>query len=150
MMFQLLNGAKTHPYVMDLDRAAVLALPEAKMRSQMVALTVKAPGVRRTQRLKSCYSPELVRLVEGLLCRRHSHRAGINEVSSAGGRSTGQRHCRALSLGLLNVHGSLSTQILASGVVSDEMLCSEGTPGDPATEVLRVRGPLGCRGYVIA
>ena len=85
IIFQLLAGAD-RPFV---SSEEVHSLPtESEGESMLAMLIATAPMVRWPAHLQSCYereAPELMALVEALLCRLPGDRAGMEQVCMCGG-----------------------------------------------------------------
>ena len=80
MAYQCMCGCTAHPYVDATQMKEVWELPDELQDSRLAALIAAAPGVRWPAP-PFTFSPALVKLVEGLLSRVQSTRAGIEEVS---------------------------------------------------------------------
>ena len=79
--YEFLSGCESHPYMTEQQFDSQ---PEGTSLEQWMAMHIAtSPGVRWRDDLKSHYdreAPELVALVEALLCRLQRDRAGMKEV----------------------------------------------------------------------
>ena len=83
--YEFLSGYGSHPYMTGIQIGYRPA--GASLMPWMAMLMATSPGVRWREDLKSHYdreAPELVALVEALLCRLQSNRAGMEEVRAIG------------------------------------------------------------------
>ena len=84
ILYNLLVGMCSHPYINEAKMHEALALPDGPEQCELLAETVtSARGVMWPDRLRDLYAqdaPQLVALVEGLLNRSVKDRAGIEQV----------------------------------------------------------------------
>ena len=79
MIFKIMAGDTSHPYLSVEERQIIRKLPDHSQGIKAAGLIFDAPGVMWPKGVRQSYSKDLVAVVEGLLSRDRS-RAGLKEV----------------------------------------------------------------------